>query len=92
MLLARSSSAIEYESPFSPHLEAEYAAPFGSGFLPVFYADLLSPAGFATAVYAYSSPRTPTLVFTAVTGSNEVLQANPLVLASVASGGVVAYR
>jgi len=73
------------ESPF-------FSWSIGSGFLPVAYADFNSPAGFATAVYAYSSPRTPSLVFTAVTGSNEVLQANPLVLASVASGGVVAYR
>jgi len=45
-------------------------------------------AGYATAVYSYSSPRNANLVFTSVTGVNEVLQADP----TVSPSGVVFYR
>jgi hypothetical protein len=54
-------------------------------------ADGIAVAGFATTVYSYTSPRQQNLVFTSITGSNEVLQADPAILFS-ASDGVVAYR
>jgi len=57
----------------------------------VSYRDTTTAAGFATAVYAYSSPRYRTLLFSSITGSNEVLQADPGVLGSTATG-VLAYR
>jgi hypothetical protein len=56
------------------------------------YADAIAVSGFATAVYGYSSPRVQTLVFTSITGSNEVLQADPSLLASNLTTGIVAYR
>jgi hypothetical protein len=43
-------------------------------------------------VYPYSSRRLPSLVFSSLTGSNEVLQADPSVLLSSVTIGVVAYR
>jgi len=63
----------------------------GSGESMVSYRDTTTAAGFATAVYAYSSPRYRTLLFSSITGSNEVLQADPGVLGSTATG-VLAYR
>lgn len=48
--------------------------------------------GLATSVAAYSSPRVQSLVFTSITGGNEVLQANPSLLASNLVLGLVAYR
>jgi hypothetical protein len=44
--------------------------------------------GYATAVYSYSSPRSANLLFTSVTGVNEVLQVNP----SAISTTLVFYR
>jgi len=61
-----------------------------SGQSPTSFADVIL-AGFATAVLPYSSPRQPSLVFSSVTGSNEVLQANPAVLGSQ-TGGIVPYK
>ena len=63
----------------------------GSGESMVSYRDTLTTAGFATTVYSYSSPRYRTLLFSSITGSNELLQADPLVLGSSATG-VLAYR
>ncbi|MGZ6124777.1 MAG: hypothetical protein ACXWLR_07445, partial [Myxococcales bacterium] len=54
--------------------------------------DSVAASGLATAVYGYSSPRTQSLVFTSITGSNEVLQADPSVLGSNLATGIVAYR
>ena len=45
-------------------------------------------AGYATAVYSYSSPRSTNLVFTSVTGVNEVLQVDPSLLTTT----LVYYR
>jgi len=60
---------------------------------PVAYGDQLhTTAGFATAVYGYSSRRTQSLAFTSVTGMNEVLQADPFFLNSTTTLGLVAYR
>jgi len=64
-----------------------------SGVLPVAYGNQLhTTAGFATAVYGYSSRRTQSLAFTSVTGLNEVLQADPFLLNSTTAVGLVAYR
>src|SRR5207302_971665 len=64
----------------------------GSGYLSVSYSDSTATAGLATVVYPYSSRRLPNLVFTSLTGSNEVLQADPSVLLSLVTAGVVLYR
>src|SRR5438128_380579 len=64
-----------------------------SGVLPVAYGNQLhTTAGLATAVYGYSSRRTQSLAFTSVTGLNEVLQADPFLLNSTTTVGLVAYR
>jgi len=63
----------------------------GSGQILHSYFDTSVGGGFATAVFPYSSPRHQSLVFTAVTGGNEILQADPSVLISSATG-VLAYR
>jgi hypothetical protein len=63
----------------------------GSGQAPVSYADAFALAGLATAVHAYSSPRYQNLVFSSITGSNEVLQADPGFLISALTG-LVPYR
>jgi hypothetical protein len=63
----------------------------GSGESVVSYRDTAVAAGFATTAYAYSSPRYRTLLFSSITGSNELLQADPGVLGSTATG-VLAYR
>ncbi|HYS09201.1 MAG TPA: hypothetical protein VEP66_10665 [Myxococcales bacterium] len=54
----------------------------GSGQLPLTYSDQTFLAGFATAVHPYSSPRRQMLIFTSITGNNEVVQADPLLLFS----------
>ena len=64
----------------------------GSGYAPVFYADSTAAAGLATVVHPYSSRRLPSLVFTSLTGSNEVLQADPSLLLSPTATGVVGYH
>jgi hypothetical protein len=64
----------------------------GNGYASVSYSDSTATAGLATVVYPYSSRRLPNLVFTSLTGSNEVLQADPSVLLSLVTAGVVAYR
>jgi hypothetical protein len=61
-----------------------------SGQVPISFADTIT-AGFATAVLPYSSPRQPSLIYSSVTGSNEVLQANPAILSSQA-GGILALK
>jgi hypothetical protein len=49
-----------------------------SGLQPTIYRDIGAGAvGYATAVYSYSSPRSANLLFTSVTGLNEVLQVDP---------------
>jgi hypothetical protein len=63
-----------------------------SGQVFTHYSDGIAIGGFATTVYAYSSPRAQSLVFTSITGSNEVLQADPLLLASNLTTGVKAFR
>ena len=65
-----------------------------SSHAPVAFNDsvALSVGGLATAVTAYSSPRVQNLVFTSITGGNEVLQANPSLLASNLVLGLVPYR
>ena len=64
----------------------------GSGYLPVAYSDVNATAGLATVVYPYSSRRLPSLVFTSLTGSNEVLQADPALVLSPTAAGVVGYH
>lgn len=64
----------------------------GSGYVTVGYADSTATAGLATVVYPYSSRRVPSLVFTSLTGGHEVLQADPSILLSSVTIGVVAYR
>jgi hypothetical protein len=63
-----------------------------SGQAFIHYSDGIAVAGLATAIYAYSSPRAQSLVFTSITGSNEVLQADPSLLASNLTTGIKAYR
>jgi len=62
----------------------------GQGFVEVL--DSIAASGLATAVYPYSSPRTQSLVFTSITGSNELMQSNPSVLSSDLVSGIVVYR
>jgi hypothetical protein len=62
----------------------------GEGFVEVL--DSVATAGLATAIYAYSSPRAQSLVFTSITGSNELLQSDPSVLSSNITAGIVVYR
>ena len=62
-----------------------------SGQSPLSFIDTVSAAGLATSVYAYSSPRHQSLVFSSITGTNSVLQADPAIMTSNASG-IVAYR
>ena len=62
----------------------------GEGFIEVL--DAVATSGLATAVYPYSSPRTQSLVYTAITGSNELLQSDPSLLSSNAISGIVVYR
>jgi len=72
---------------------SQFTWSFSSGVFPVAYGDQLhTTAGFATAVYGYSSRRTQSLAFTSVTGMNEVLQADPFLLNSTTTLGLVAYR
>jgi hypothetical protein len=56
------------------------------------YSDGIAVSGLATALFAYSSPRAQSLVFTSITGSNEVLLADPSVLLSNPATGIIAFR
>jgi hypothetical protein len=75
----------------TPTPTARFSWGIASGQAPLSFFDLGTNAGLATAVHSYSSPRHPNLVFSSLTGSNEILQANPSVLAST-TDGIVAYR
>jgi hypothetical protein len=57
----------------------------------ILYRDALITSGLTTSVYAYSSPRVPTLIFSSITGANELLQGNPLLLTTSVQG-VLVYR
>ena len=81
--------AITGNAPTTP--KSGFTWVIGSGESIVSYSDTLTLAGFATTVYAYSSLRYRTLLFSSITGSNEVLQTDPGVLGSSATG-VLAYR
>jgi len=81
--------AITGNAPTSPKSGFSWA--IGSGEFTVSYRDVFAVAGLATTVYAYSSPRIQNLLYSSITGSNEVLQADPSTLNSSAIG-VVAYR
>ena len=66
-----------------------------SGLAPLSFRDSFNsplPAGFASSVLGYSSPRYPQLVFTSVTGANAVVQADTTVLNSDAFYGIVSYK
>jgi hypothetical protein len=71
-----------------------FAFTVSSGQVPVGFNDSIAVAvgGLATSVTAYSSPRVQSLVFTSITGGNEILQADPSVLSSNLVTGLVAYR
>ncbi len=58
---------------------------------PRLFRDGNAPQGFATSVLGYSSSRYPQLVFTAVTGANEVVQADTTLLDSDIFG-IVSYK
>ena len=64
----------------------------GPGVTPQFFRDINLTQGFATAVLGYSSPRYPQLVFSSVTGANEVVQADATVLGADPIFGVVSYK
>ena len=81
--------AITGNAPTSP--KSAFVWAIGSGQAFVSYLDSTILAGFATTVYAYSSRRYQNLLFSSITGSNELLQADPSVLGSSATG-VLAYR
>jgi hypothetical protein len=55
------------------------------------YRDNLITAGLASAVYGYSSPRVQNFIFSSVTGANELMQADPLLI-STSIQGVLVYR
>jgi hypothetical protein len=57
----------------------------------VSYRDTLLTAGLATTVYGYSSPRVPSIIFSSITGANELLQADPTQINATVLG-VVVYR
>jgi hypothetical protein len=57
----------------------------------VLFRDSLLTAGLATSVYAYSSPRVPSLLYSSITGANELLQGNPFLL-NTSAQGVLVYR
>ena len=72
---------------------SQFTWSISTGLLPVAYGDQVHTSpGLATAVYGYSSRRTPNLAFTSVTGMDEVLQADPSLLNSTTTVGLVAYR
>jgi len=81
--------AITGNAPTSPKSGFTWA--IGSGEAPVSYRDTFAVAGLATTVYSYSSPRIESLLYSSITGSNELLQADPSVLGSSIIG-IVAYR
>ena len=82
--------AITGPSPTTPRSGFTWSMSSGQSYIG--FSDSIAVGGFATAIYAYSSPRTQSLVFTSVTGSNEVLQADPSLLTSNISLGILAYR
>ncbi|HEY2030633.1 MAG TPA: hypothetical protein VGH20_15645 [Myxococcales bacterium] len=58
---------------------------------PVFFADAAFSSGFATGVIAYSSFVHRNLIFTAITGNDSVIEAEPEAL-STSSSGVQVFR
>ena len=68
-----------------------FAFELAAGGAPLLYRDTVVTTGYATAVYAYSSRRRQTLIFTSITGANELIQADPAVLGST-STGLQVYR
>ena len=92
---AASANDIAFSFQFSgptPTIPSSFSWTIGSGYAPLQYSDILATAGLATAVYAYSSRRSPSRVFTSLTGSNELLEADPSILLSLSAAGVLAYR
>ena len=92
---AASANDIAFSFQFSgptPTIPSSFSWTIGSGYAPLQYSDILATAGLATAVYAYSSRRSPSRVFTSLTGSNELLEADPTILLSLSAIGVLAYR
>ena len=63
-----------------------------SGVTPKLFRDSNAPQGFATSVLGYSSKRYPQLVFSSVTGANEVVQADTTLLGADLQFGVVSYK
>ena len=57
---------------------------------PTTVRDTALSGGLAESLFVYRSPKVQNLIFTAVTGSNGLLQANPLLLNAV--GGILSYR
>lgn len=62
-----------------------------SGQAQLVFRDYTLTEGYATQVYSYASPRRQNLLFTAVTGSDAVEQADPTAL-SATIDGLVTYR
>ena len=74
---------------------AKWTMGTNTGLFPVFYGDPTSTLGVASDVIAYRSRRRATQLFTAVTGQNSVVQADPtlpLTNSSTVSGGVITYK
>ena len=61
------------------------------GTQPTTARDVLSNQGFASDVYAYTSPRYENLVFTALTGTNAVLRLSPANVGA-SQGALIVYR
>ena len=61
-----------------------------SGQAPTVGRDPSNAQGLASQVVAYSSPRVTNLLFTALTGTNAIIQSSPELLPY--TGGVIAYR
>jgi len=57
----------------------------------VSFRDNLITAGLATSVYAYSSPQITSMLFSSITGANELLQGNALLINTNVQG-VLVYR
>ena len=74
---------------------AKWTMGTNTGLFPVFYGDPTATLGVASDVIAYRSRRRATQLFTAVTGQNSVVQADPtlaLTNSSTVSGGVITYK
>lgn len=65
-----------------------------NGITPVSYTDVTQLTGLASDVIAYRSARRSTLLFTAITGENALVQADPAILSnvSVSLSGILAYK